>query len=46
MRSYYIIVKTRTYMCNRFGQGRHVGQNKCPLRSAQAHTRTHAQYQK
>ena len=33
-------------MRNRFGQVRHVGQNKCPLRSAQAHTRTHAQYQK
>ena len=22
--------KKRTYICNRFGQGRHVGQNKCP----------------
>ena len=30
-------------MYNRFGQVRHVGQNKCPLRSAQAQGRTHAQ---
>ena len=38
-----ILRNNRTYMCNQFGQLTHVGENKCPLRSAYAQGRTHAQ---
>ena len=42
MSRYYTTVVTEI-MCNRLGKFTHVGQNKCPLRSAHAQGRTHAQ---